>query len=58
MSALILLVSLEMRRRVVIDFNLQVDKDLAGSRLGHVEINDLGRDLAGLVIDTCLVGTW
>lgn len=55
---MILLVSLEMRRRVVIDFNLQVDKDLAGSRLGHVEINDLGRDLAGLVIDTCLVGTW
>ena len=36
----------------------QVDEDLASSRLRHVEINDLGRDLAGFVVDTCLVGAW
>lgn len=41
-----------------IESDLQVDEDLAGSRLGHVEINDLGRDLAWLVVDTCLVGAW
>ena len=41
-----------------VELHLQVDKDLAGSRLGHVEINDLGRDLAGFVVDTCLVGAW
>ena len=47
-----------MARQVVLECHLQIDKDLAGSRLRHIEINDLGRDLAGLVVNTCLVSAW
>ena len=36
----------------------QVDEHLAGTGLGHVEINDFGRDLARLVVHTSLVGAW
>lgn len=52
------IVSLKIARQVVFECHLQVDEDLAGSRLRHIEINDLGRDLAWLVVNTCLVGTW
>lgn len=38
--------------------HLQVDEDLAGSRFGHIKINDLSRDLARLVVDTCLICAW
>ena len=34
---------------------VQVDEHFARARLGHIEINDFGRDLAGLVVDACLV---
>jgi hypothetical protein len=34
----------------------QVDEHFAGTRLGHVKINDFGRDLAGLIVDACFVG--
>ena len=58
MRALIILVSLNRRRWAAIESHSQVDEDLTGSRFGHVKINDLGRDLARLVVDTCLVGAW
>lgn len=53
-----MLVSLMTVMWAAIGAHLQVDEDLTGSRLGHVEINDLGRDLAGLVVDACLVCAW
>lgn len=55
---LVVLVSPKSLMWTAIKSDLQVDKDLAGSRLGHIEVNDLGRNLAGLVVDTCLVGAW
>ena len=55
---LIMLVSLKTVMWAAIGAHLQVDEDLTGSRLGHVEINDLSRDLAGLVVDACLVCAW
>lgn len=58
MGALNILISFQMRRQAAIDCHLQVDEDLAGSRFGHVKIDDLGRDLAGLVVDACLVSAW
>jgi hypothetical protein len=36
----------------------QVDQHFAGTRLGHIQINDFGRYLAGLVVHTCFVGAW
>lgn len=58
MGALIVIVSPKTVMWAAIESHLQVDEDLAGSGLGHLEINDLGRDLAWLVVDTCLVGAW
>jgi hypothetical protein len=35
----------------------QVDEHFARTGLGHIEINDFSRDLAGLVIDASFIGS-
>lgn len=37
---------------------VQVDEDFTWPWLGHVELDDLGRDLAWLIVDGCLVLLW